>query len=244
MTRLQSSQYDGDRRNFDFNKYVALHVAGHNDHNDLREYGVEPLTKSLKILWFQKGITDKSLDAVQASILTAPANYLTFTAVQEAYVNFKLTQKATEPPKSRQVAFFRAGQRSGTPHRSGGGRGQGGGDRTKNLISKAELDACTVENKDYPPEEYKRLTPAQKQKLWMLRHPDRTPGTGPTRHSRGSLIASASSTGTKRTADASHDRDTSKTDNPWGKDSPGTARTRLLLATSTSQSRRKPGSDE
>ncbi len=72
MTGLQSLQYDGDRRNFDFNKYVALHVARHNNHNDLGEYGVEPLTESLKILWFQKGITYKSLDTVWASILTAP----------------------------------------------------------------------------------------------------------------------------------------------------------------------------
>ena len=193
-------------------------MAGHNDHNDLGEYGVEPLTKSLKILWFQKGITDKSLDAVRASILAAPANYLTFTAVQEAYVNFKLTQKATEPPKARQVASLRAGRQSGMPRRSGGGRGQGGGDRKKNLPSKVELDACTVENREYADEEYKRLTPAQKHKLWMLRNPNQTPGTGPTRHSHGSLIASASLTGTKRTADASHDGDTSKTDNPWGKD--------------------------
>jgi hypothetical protein len=37
MTRLQSLQYNGDRRNFDFNKYVALHVAGHNDHNEFGE---------------------------------------------------------------------------------------------------------------------------------------------------------------------------------------------------------------
>jgi hypothetical protein len=81
MTRLQSLQYDGDRRNFNFNKYVALHVVGHNNHNELEEYGVEPLTESLKILWFQKGITDKSLDAVRASILATPANYLTFTAM-------------------------------------------------------------------------------------------------------------------------------------------------------------------
>ena len=141
--------------------------------------------------------------------------------VQEAYVNFKLTQKATEPPKARQVASFRAGWCSGTPRRSGGGHGQGGGDRKKNLISKAELDACIVKNNDYPTEEYKLLTPAQKQKLWMLRHPDREPGTGPTRHSCGSSIASASLTGTKSTADASHDGDTSETNNAWGRDRSG-----------------------
>ncbi len=217
MTRLQPLAYDGNRRNFDFNKYVALLVAGHNNHNDLGEYGAEPLTESLKILWFQKGITDKSLDAVWASILAAPANYVTFTAVQEAYVNFKLTQKATEPPKARQVSSFRAGRRSGTPRRSGGGHGQGGGDRKKNLISKAELNACTVKNKIYPDEEYHLLTPAQKQKLWSLCYPDREPGTGPTRHCRGSSIASASSTGTKCSADASREGDASEADNPWGK---------------------------
>jgi hypothetical protein len=55
MTRLQSFQYDGNRRNFGFNKYAALHVVGHNDHDDFGAYGVEPLTKSLKILWFQMG---------------------------------------------------------------------------------------------------------------------------------------------------------------------------------------------
>ena len=72
-TRLQLIQYDGDRRNFNFNKYAALHVAGLNDHADLGAYGVKSLAESLKILWFQKGITDKGLDAVHASILAAPA---------------------------------------------------------------------------------------------------------------------------------------------------------------------------
>ncbi len=244
MTRLQLLQYDGNRRNFDFNKYVALHVAGHNHHNDLGEYGVEPITKSLKILWFQKGITDKSLDAIRASILASSTNYLTFTAVQEAYVNFKLTQKATEPPKARQVASLRAWRRSGTPRCSGGGHGQGGGDCKKNLPSKAELDACTVENKDYPDEEYKRLSPVQKHNLWTLRNPNQTPGTGPTRHSRGSSIASVSSTGTKRTADASHDGDTSKTGNPWGKDRSGNRKNKAVAGRQHASKSQKTGNDE
>ena len=155
------------------------------------------------------------------SILAAPASYTTFTAVQEAYVNFKLTQKATKPPKARQVASVRAGRRAGTPRHSGGGHGQGGGDRKKNLPSKEALDACTIVNKDYSNKEYARLTLTKKHKLWMLRNPSKTPGTGPTRHSCGASIASASSTGTKRTADASHEGDTSETDNPWGRDRPG-----------------------
>jgi hypothetical protein len=130
------------------------------------------------------------------------------------------------------------------PCRSGGGRGQGGGDRKKNLIGKAELDACTAKNKDYPDKEYKGLTPAQKQKLWMLRHPDRTPGTGPTRHSRGFSIASASSTGTKRTADASHDRDTSETGNPWGKDRSGNRENKAVAGRQHITKSQKTGNDE
>jgi hypothetical protein len=217
MTRLQLLQYDGNRRNFDFNKYVALHVAGHNDHNDLGEYGVKPLPESLKILWFQKGITDKCLDAAWASVLTAPTSYTTFTTVQEAYVNFKLTQKATEPPNACQVASMRAGRPAGAPRRSDSGRGQGGGDRKKNLPGKEELDACTIVNKDYSKEEYTRLTPTKKLKLWVIRNPGKTPGTGATRQSRGTgtaSIASAYSTGTKHVADASHEGDTANIDNP------------------------------
>jgi hypothetical protein len=222
MTRLQSLQYDGDIRNFDFNKYVALHVAEDNNHDDLGAYGFKPLTKNLKILWFQKGITDKSLDTVWASIFAAPASYTTFTVVQEAYVTFKLTQKVTEPPKACQVASMRAGRHAGTPRCSGGGHGQGGGDHKKNLPSKEELDACIIVNKDYSKEEYACLTPTEKLKLWMICNPGKTPGTGATCQSRA-LIASASSTGTKRTADASHKGDTANNDNdnPWGRDHTG-----------------------
>ena len=110
---------------------------------------------------------------------------------------------------------MRAGKRAGAPRCSGSGRSQGGGDHKKNLPGKEELDACTIVNKDYSKEEYACLTPIEKLKLWMIRNPGKTPGTGPTRQSRAS-IASASSTGTKRTADASHEGDTANNDNHWG----------------------------
>lgn len=211
MTKLQSYRYDGDRRGFGFDKYVALHVGSHNDHDELQAYDVAPLEESLKILWFQNGITDKSFDAVRAIICANPGQYTTFTAVQEAYVNFKLQQRATEPPRARQVASFQAGRRSSsTPHR--GGRGRGGPDRKKNLPSQKEVDACThIVDKDYPKEQYNAFTPAEKQRLYQLRNPDKEPGTGPTsrdRRRRGTgtaSIASTSSSGTKRTADDSHE---------------------------------------
>ena len=98
MTKLQSLRYDGERRGFTFDKYCSLHVQGHVDHDDLQQYRVMPLSDALKILWFQNGITDKTLDAVRASINASPGSFTTYTAVQDAYVNFRLQQKQTDPP--------------------------------------------------------------------------------------------------------------------------------------------------
>jgi hypothetical protein len=48
--KLQSFEYEGDRKNFNFDKYLDLHVEQHNQHADLQEYGVAPLAKNLKTL--------------------------------------------------------------------------------------------------------------------------------------------------------------------------------------------------
>ena len=69
VAKLQTFTYDGDKKNFNFDKYVTLHVEQHNLHADLTEYGVSALDESLKILWFhQSGIKCSALDAVKASI--------------------------------------------------------------------------------------------------------------------------------------------------------------------------------
>ncbi len=61
VTKLQSFKYEGYRKNFNFDKYVSLHVKHHNQHADLQEYGVGPLAENLKTLWFQDGIKDPLL---------------------------------------------------------------------------------------------------------------------------------------------------------------------------------------
>jgi hypothetical protein len=186
MTKLQSLRFDGERRGFPFDKYVALHVQGHVEHDDLHQYGVKPLTDALKILWSHNGITDKGLDAVRASINANPTSFTTFSSVQEAYVSFKLQQKQTDPPGGRQVSSLRGGRCSGGPRGGGRGHGRGGGDRSSGVFSEEELAACKVVNRHYSKEEYNKLTPLHKQKLFTLRNPGRKLGTGPTRQSRGS----------------------------------------------------------
>ena len=46
VAKLQTFTYDGDKKNFNFDKYVTLHVEQHNLHADLTEYGVSALMKA------------------------------------------------------------------------------------------------------------------------------------------------------------------------------------------------------
>ncbi len=62
VTKLQSFRYEGDRKAFNFDKYVNLHVEQHYQLADLQEYRVAPLAENLKTLWFQDGIRDPSLN--------------------------------------------------------------------------------------------------------------------------------------------------------------------------------------
>ncbi len=114
MTKLQSFRYEGDPKNFNFDKYLNLHVDQHNQHADLQEYGVAPLAKNLETLWFQDGIRDPSLNAVKASIKANRANFTDFYSVKDAYLEFKRTDNPTNDPRTRQIASAaRSGHRGG-----------------------------------------------------------------------------------------------------------------------------------
>jgi hypothetical protein len=113
VTKLQPFKYQGDCKNFNFDKYVNLHIEQHNQHADLQEYGVVPLADNLKTLWFQDGIKDPSPDAMKASINDNHANFTDFNSVKDAYVEFKHTQNLSHDPRTRQVASVAHGGRGG-----------------------------------------------------------------------------------------------------------------------------------
>jgi hypothetical protein len=100
VTKLQSFRYEGDRKNFNFDKYVNLHVEQHNQHADLQEYGVAPLAENLKTLWFQDEIRDPSLNAVKASINATVPILLTLTLLRTLLLNSsaQITQPMTQGP--------------------------------------------------------------------------------------------------------------------------------------------------
>jgi hypothetical protein len=116
-SKLQSFRYERDHKNFNFDKYVNLHVEQHNHHADLQEYRVGPLAESLKTLWFQDGIRDPSLNVMKVPINANHANFTDFDSVNDAYVEFKRTENPTNDPKTRQVASVaRSGCGAGVSH--------------------------------------------------------------------------------------------------------------------------------
>jgi hypothetical protein len=229
VTKLQSFRYEGDRKNFNFDKYMNLHVEQHNQHADLQEYGVAPLAENLKTLWFQEGIRDPSLNAVKVSTNANRANFTKFDSVKDAYVEFKRTENPTNDPRTQQVASVAArGGRGGRnyPCRHDQGQGPQTSDKCqKGLVSQSEVDKQThIINRHCSDAEFDQSTPAEKQKLWQLRNAGKTPGTGPTRHARRRAVAltSTSSTSSGSSSKCQMEDPTIKSDQPakdqgWGR---------------------------
>jgi hypothetical protein len=228
VTKLQSFTYKGDRKNFNFDKYVNLHVEQHNQHADLQEYGVAPLAKNLKTLWFQDGIKDPSLDAVKASINANRATFTDFDSIKDAYVEFKRTQNQTNDPRTRQVTSVACGGRGGgsCPCKQDHGQIPQTSDKCqKGVVPQAEVDKQTqIIDRHYSDAKFDRLTPAEKQKLWQLWNVGKTPGTGPTRRDRRRAVAltstmstSSGSLGKRQVEDPTVRSGQPEDDQKWGR---------------------------
>ncbi len=208
MTKLQSFRYEGDRKNFNFDKYMNLHVEQHNQHADLQEYGVAPLPKNLKILWFQDRIRDPSLNAVKASINANCVNFTDFDSVKDAYVEFKRTENPINDPRTRQVASVALGGRGGGsyPRKHDPEQGPQTFDKCqKGLVPQSEVDKQShIIDRNYSNAKFDQLTPAEKQKLWQLRNFGNTPGTGPIRRDCRRVVASTSTLSTSSGSSDKH----------------------------------------
>ncbi len=153
-----------------------------------------PLAKSLKTLYFQDGIRDLSLNVVKAMFNANCANFTDFDSLKDAYVEFKCTENLTNDPKTRLVASVaRNGHGGGSvPRRPDRGQGPQTPDKCQmGLVPQSEVDKQThIVNRHYSDAEWTHLTPAEKQKIWQLRNPGKTPGMGPTRCDRRRAVVS------------------------------------------------------
>jgi hypothetical protein len=171
LSTLKALHYGGDWRNFMFNKYCTAHVDQHNCHAALAKWNVPPLEETMKIHYFEDGITDPSFAAVKSTILVDRTRFQDFESVMRVYVNFKHSQKAEAP--AQQVRNVSSLQGCGGGRQGHGGRGRGKqgepGGRPNGGVPQEEVDkVSTVEAWYYLPDEYAKFTPSEKQKHFQL----------------------------------------------------------------------------
>ncbi len=136
----------GDRRNFTFDKYCTAYVDQHNCHAALAEWNVKPLEETMKIYYFEDGITDPSFASVKSTILVDRTKFQDFDTVMRLYVNYKHLQKAEAPThQARNVSALQGhgGGRQGRGGRGRGGRG-GPGSRLSGGVPQEEVNKVTT----------------------------------------------------------------------------------------------------
>jgi len=104
LSSLKSKICQGDRKNFNFDKYCLAHVAEHNKHASLVEYNIAPLEESMKIHYFEEGIKDPTLDAARNSILVNCSQFPDFDSVMHLHVTSKRSQKSEAAPPGWQLS--------------------------------------------------------------------------------------------------------------------------------------------
>ncbi len=130
--------------------------------------------------------------------------------------------------KTWQVASVAHGGRGGRNVSRRPDRGQGPQTPDKfqmGLVPQSEVNKQThIVNRHYSNAEWTQLTPAEKQKIWQLRNPGKTPGTGSTRRDRRraveSTLTSSSSPGSSvkcQMEDPAIKSDQPAADQGWGR---------------------------
>ncbi len=105
-----------------------------------------PLEESMKIHYFEDGISDPLLAAVKTTILVDHTRFENFDSVMRVYVNLKRAQKPEAP--AQQVCKVSALQGRGGGRQGHGGRGRGGrggsGGRLNGGIPQEEINKVTT----------------------------------------------------------------------------------------------------
>jgi hypothetical protein len=180
LKRLSDLKYNGfsNPKNWNFDKYTIAHVSAHNTLHTLHmDYDVDAMPESLKIKYYQDGISYPSFNSVRLSIQSCPNLFSTFDQVKDHYTTFKRTTSAFDNPGTTRRGIFSFGQGGpGRGHGDGGRSGRGGNDPRPPKPTQEEIDACThIKAKHYDGREYKLFNAAEQAKHYQLMHPTKQP---------------------------------------------------------------------
>jgi hypothetical protein len=157
---IAAAKYQGERRNFTFVQYVALHQKAH---NELDELG-ESISETKKVTDFLAGINSQEMITAKQVVMGDEVRLESFDLTQTYLTNFVNTQ-TTQQKASRNVAEVQTGKRGG------GGKG--------NNFQKKKGGSGRIHAGTYSPEEWNALSFTERDEVRALRQQN------PTKKQRG-----------------------------------------------------------
>ena len=143
-TRLDKTIYTGEKKRWNFERYVRTHVEQHTILEGLTEFGYAGIDERSKVRRLVDGIKCTDLDSVKTRIMSDPALRQSFDQCVTLYKDFI---KQRQPPGGPSVQIASVNTESGT----------GGGNRK------------IVEDRYYTKQEYQKLSYEQKRELRKIR---------------------------------------------------------------------------
>ena len=157
--KLKNSSYQGERRHWNFKKFVRMQVEQHEILNGLTKYEYSGIDDGSKVRYLLGGIKTKDLDPVKVQIMASPG----LREDYEGCVNLYQDYIAQHAPTQRDYNVSQVG----SSKKDGGGKHRGGGGVS---FSDESLAGVKVDERYYTPKEYTLLDPKQKAKLKTICH--------------------------------------------------------------------------
>ena len=144
--KLRDSTYHGERRNWNFEKYVTTHKEQHHVLLSLETHGYKGVDERSKVRYLNDGIKTSRLDTVKATILSSSEYRSNFDKCVNLYKDF--IEQSNGQLESN-VSAVKTG--------------------TSNSRPSGTVSTSEVTDRYYTVKEYRTLSPEQKQKLHELR---------------------------------------------------------------------------
>ena len=178
FSSLNNTFYKGEHKNFNFEKFVAVHLEAHRLLNEAEYNNGAGMDNATKIQHLKSGI---KLDAgLEHAMTTARTNKLAQGDFQ-GYVSFMAAEidiktqrlKQLSSSRSRMISGLQGGFRGrgrGSARGGRGGRGRNYNSNNSNLgpVLKATVDGKTVESKRYTYQEFNQFNQNQRNKIMEL----------------------------------------------------------------------------
>ena len=170
--KLTSTVYSGEKKRWNFEKYVKVHMDQHQIIEGLVEHGHAGIDSRSKTRWLLDGIKCEGLDVIKTQILANPTLRSDFTACVTLYKDF-IGQKNAAENATLNVSVV--GQEDPARGNLGKKRGAGG---HQHGSSKAKGETTGIQDRYYSGLEYQKLSKAEKGELGQIREARGSFGTG------------------------------------------------------------------